>query len=198
MLMPDRQKTWSELTPTAAQVLICDLQEEIVARSKTTPPKDLAQSADVLAQIAGLFGLPVTLSVVPEADKDPHLIAPLRELPSGGAQFLRASATQFSDPATCEHLASQGRRTLIVAGFSTEVVVLHAAFNALQQGYGVIVAVDACGGMSERTETAALTQIREFGGIVSSVVSVATALSLDFTTPQGKRVFQTLQTLRLA
>jgi hypothetical protein len=62
----------------------------------------------------------------------------------------------------------------------------------------VIVAVDACGGMSERTESAALAQIRDSGGIVSSVASITTALSPDFTKPQGQQMFQIVQTLRLA
>jgi hypothetical protein len=52
--------------------------------------------------------------------------------------------------------------------------------------------------MSDRTESAALMQIRDNGGTVSSVVSIATAFSPDFTKPQGQQMFQIVQTLRLA
>jgi nicotinamidase-related amidase len=55
-----------------------------------------------------------------------------------------------SDRPTREHLASLGRPTLIIAGFATEVVVLHAALDALREGNSVIVAVHTCGGMSDR------------------------------------------------
>jgi len=44
--------------------MICDLQEQLVARSKTIVPEALAKSAEVLCQIGQLFGLPLTLSVV--------------------------------------------------------------------------------------------------------------------------------------
>jgi hypothetical protein len=196
--MPEINETWSDLTPDTCQVLICDLQEEIVARSKTTPPDALSQSAEVLCRIAKLFNLPLTLSVVPEGERAPRLIGSLKQFAAGNNQFLRASASPFRDQDTPAHLASQGRKTLVIAGFATEVVVLHAALDALGRGYGVIVAVDACGGMSERTENAALAQIRDSGGVVTSVVSVATALSPDFTTPQGKQLFEVVQTLRLA
>jgi hypothetical protein len=196
--MPEIQETWAELTPDTCQVLLCDLQEEIVARSKTTPPDALSQSAEVLCRIAKLFRLPLTLSVVPEGERDPKLIGSLKPFAAGNNQFLRASASPFRDEATPAHLASQGRKTLIIAGFATEVVVLHAALDALGRGYAVIVAVDACGGMSDKTENAALAQIRDSGGIVASVVSVATALSPDFTTAQGKQMFEIVQTLRLA
>jgi isochorismate hydrolase len=196
--MPKMKETWSQLTPETSQVMICDLQDQIVARSKTTKPDAVSQSAQVLGQIAQLFKLPLTFSVVPENKNAPKLIASLQAFASEKNQFLRATASPFIDPATREHLASLRRPTLIIAGFATEVVVLHAALDALREGYGVIVAVDACGGMSDRTESAALAQIRDNGGTVSSVVSIATAIGPDFTKPQGQQMFQIVQTLRLA
>jgi Isochorismatase family len=196
--MPSIKETWAQLTPETSQVMICDLQEQIVARSKTTKPDAVSQSAQVLGQIAQLFKLPLTFSVVPENKNAPKLIASLQAFASEKNQFLRATASPFIDPATREHLASLRRPTLIIAGFATEVVVLHAALDALREGYGVIVAVDACGGMSDRTESAALAQIRDNGGTVSSVVSIATAIGPDFTKPQGQQMFQIVQTLRLA
>jgi nicotinamidase-related amidase len=147
--------------------------------------------------MAQLFKLPLTLSVVPENKTAPRLIASLHAFALEKNQFLRATASPFIDPVTREHLASLRRLTLIIAGFATEVVVLHAALDALRQGYGVIVAADACGGMSDRTESAALAHIRDNGGFVSSVVSIATALSPDLTKPQGQQMFQIVQTLRL-
>jgi nicotinamidase-related amidase len=96
--------------------------------------------------------------VIPEGLRDPKLIGSLKQCAAGNNQFLRASSSPFRDEATPAHLASQGRKTLIIAGFATEVVVLHAALDALGRDYGVVVVVDACGGMSERTENAALAQ----------------------------------------
>ena len=196
--MPSPRETWSKLSPATSQVLICDLQKEIVARSKTNPPDALAQSVEVLCKIAKLLEVPITLSVVPENEDKPKLIPELQEFVTPANEFLRATASPFLEKATREHLASLARPTLILAGFATEVVVLHAAVQALQEGYGVIVAVDACGGSSERTESAAFEQIREAGGVVSSVVSIATAWSPDFATTQGKQMFEIVQTLRLA
>jgi hypothetical protein len=196
--MPNVSETWSKLSSTNSQVVVCDLQEQIVARSKTTNPSALSQSAEVLCKIAHLFELPITLSVVPENDEKPKLIPPLETFVSKTNEFQRATASPFIDKAMRDHLASLKRPTLILCGFATEVVVLHAALHALDEGYGVIVVADACGGMSERTESAALTQIRDSGGIISSVVSVATALSPDFTQPQGQKMFEIVQTLRLA
>jgi isochorismate hydrolase len=195
--MHSAKETWLNLSPANSQVLICDLQEQIVARSKTTRPEALSQSAEVLCKIAELFKIPITLSVVPENNEKPKLISQLVSFASPKNEFLRATASPFVETSTRDHLGSLDRPTLILAGFATEVVVLHAALHALHMGYGVIVAVDACGGMSERTESAALAQIRDASGVISSVVSIATAYSPDFTKPDGQKMFEIVQTLRL-
>jgi len=147
--------------------------------------------------IARLFSLPTTLSVVPEGDKAPELIFELR-----GSAFaqekLRASASPLFDEATKDLLAQSRRKVLIVGGIATEAVVLHAAIDARAQGYEVLVPVDVCGGMSERTEQAALRQITAAGAITTSVVSIATKLAPDFTTDRGKELFKIVQRLRLA
>ena len=192
------QEIWASLTADQTQVLICDLQQQIVARSKTTKPDALAQSAGVLCQLAELFQLPVTLSVVPEGEKAPELIPELQEHAATAKQFPRASASPFLDRETSSALAANGRKTLLLAGFATEVVVLQAALHALAEGYRVLVMVDACGGMSEATEGAAMDHMRAAGALPSSVVSVGTTLSPDFTTKQGHQMFEIVQTLRLA
>jgi hypothetical protein len=61
-----------------------------------------------------------------------------------------------------------------------------------------LVQIDACGGMSERSETRAIERIRAAGALVASVVSIATVLSSEFTTPKDKQLFQIVQQLKLA
>jgi Isochorismatase family len=188
---------WDQLSTDSAQLLLCDLQPEIVARSKTIDRDVLSKSAGVMLEIAKLFSLPTTLSVVPEGDKAPELISELRG--SGFAQEkLRASASPFLDEATKNLVAQSGRQVLIIGGFATEAVVLHAVLDARAQGYDVLVPVDVCGGMSERTEQAALSQIMAAGAITTSVVSIATKLAPDFTTDRGKDLFNVVQRLRLS
>lgn len=186
----------SEIKSSDVQILFADLQKQIVARSKTTAPDTLSQSAAVLAQLAKLFQLPVILSVVPEAEQAPELLPELAEQTRNEPQFFRISASPFLDGATREALASSGRKTLIIAGFATEAVVLHAVIGAINAGYHEYVPVDACGGMSERTEAAAFRQIEAVGGVTTSTVTLATALAPDYSTEMGKAMLTILQPLR--
>jgi hypothetical protein len=194
--MSKETSVWDQLSTDSAQLLLCDLQPEIVARSKTIDRDVLSKSAGVMLEIAKLFSLPTTLSVVPEGDKAPELISELRG--SGFAQEkLRATASPFLDEVTKNLLAQSRRKVLIIGGFATEAVVLHAVLDARAQGYDVLVPVDVCGGISERTEQAALRQIIAAGAITTSVVSLATKLAPDFTTDLGKDLFNIVQRLRL-
>ena len=194
--MHNGASAWDQLSAHSTQLLLCDLQPAIVARSKTIDPGVLNKSAGVLLEVAKLFSLPTTLSVVPEGDKAPELIPELRD--SGFTQEkLRATASPFLDGATKNSLAQSRRKVLIIGGVATEAVVLHAVLDARAEGYEVLVPVDACGGMSERTEQAALRQIEAAGAITTSVVSIATKLAPDFTTDLGKNLFNIVQRLRL-
>src|SRR5271157_3154045 len=170
------------LDPNTVQVLFADLQPQIVARSETNAPDALARSAAVLAQVARLLHLPMHLSVVPE----------------GVAQYPRLSASPFLDEATRAAIVATGRQHLVIAGFATEAVVMHGVRDAIAAGYQVYVPVDACGGMSSRTEEAAFRQIEAAGGVTTSVVTLVTALAPDFSTDLGKKAFGLLQSLRLA
>jgi nicotinamidase-related amidase len=186
------------LDPNTVQVLFADLQPQIVARSKTNAPDALARSAAVLAQVARLLHLPMHLSVVPEGGQRPELIPELAWETEGVAQYQRLSASPFLDEATRAAIAATGRQHLVIAGFATEAVVLHGVLDAIAAGYQVYVPVDACGGMSSRTEDAAFRQIEAAGGVTTSVVTLVTALAPDFSTDLGKKAFGILQSLRLA
>ncbi len=179
------------------QVLLCDLQKQIVARSKTIDPKSLEKSAGVLAEIANLLSLPLIFSVVPEQEKAPELIPELARHAGSATQILRTAVSPFFDTPSRDAIEKSGRKTLIIGGFATEAVVLQAVLGAAERGYRVLVAVDACGGMSDRTEEAAFRQIEAAGAVTTSVVSIATTLTPDFATDEGKKMFAIIQQLRL-
>jgi len=186
------------LDPNTVQVLFADLQPQIVARSKTNTPDALARSAAVLARVARLLHLPVHLSVVPEGGQPAQCIPELSREAEVVAQLPRISFSPFFDEATRDAIAATGRQHLVIAGFATEVVVLHAVRDALAAGYRVYVPVDACGGMSSRTEDAAFRQIEAAGGVTTSVVTLVTAMVPDVSTDLGRKALEFLQSLRLA
>ena len=147
--------------------------------------------------MTSLFGLPITLSVVPEEEKVPQLLPELEKSAGAAPRLLRASASPFSDTASRGALAANRRQTLIIAGFATEVVVLSLRSTRCEQGTKSSWPSTPAGDVG--TDGSRGDRTAQGGGaLVTSVVSIATALSPDFTTEKGKQMFQIVQQLRPA
>lgn len=97
---------------------------------------------------------------------------------------------QWRSPKDIEAFRSKpeiGKKTLLIAGVATEIIVQHSALSGAAHGYHVEVVVDACGGLSPRTEDAALRRLTQAGVVTTSVASIAGQLAGDFTQPKGGR-----------
>jgi nicotinamidase-related amidase len=180
--------------PTAATsaILFLDLQDEIVKNSKTRDAKLVIAHAGVLARLAALHEIPAFLSSVPPGGPFASGITePLKATPRP-----RLQTTAFADAELVSLLAQSGRRTLILAGVASEIVVQRTALDALAAGYEVLVAVDACGGVDPRTEHAAFERIQSHGGELTSVTTFGAEIAGDFSTELGGKtlglVYETL------
>jgi hypothetical protein len=167
---------------TTAAVLFLDLQDEIVTNSRTNPLAALRTRAAALAKLAALHHLPAFASAVPPGGAYlSDVLGPL----AGLEPRPRVQTTAFADTGLTAALAATGRRVLVLAGVASEIVVQRTALDALAAGYTVHVAVDACGGVSARTEDAAWRRITQAGGVTTSVTTFAAELAGDFTTELG-------------
>jgi hypothetical protein len=171
-------------TRTDTAVLFLDLQAEIVPNSRTVPLDRLKRSAGALAKLATLHTLPTFLSVVPGAGA---FLAEVTGPLGGPEERPRSQTTAFADAGLVEALAASGRKTLILSGVASEIVVQRTALDALEAGYAVGVAVDACGGVDPRTEDAAWRRITAAGGFTTSVTTLIAELAGDFTTALGQQ-----------
>lgn len=172
------------LDPKKTMILFADLQDGIVELATTNDLKRLRRSVAALAKLARLFDIPVVVTTAPSeggARILSEIPAALGELP----QSVRNTTDAFTHAPTREAIGRTGRKTLLIAGVATEIIVQHSALSGVAQGYDVQIVIDACGGLSARTEDAALRRLAQAGAIITSVPSVAGQLAGDFTKPQG-------------
>jgi nicotinamidase-related amidase len=175
-------------------VAFVDLQAGIVNLGITNTPARLRTAVSALADLAAAFSLPVVISCVPTTSA---AVAPLlpeiaQRLPDA-KPLVRSTANAMDDEPFCAALAAFGRKTLIVAGVATEVAVRLMALSAARQGFRAIVAVDACGGLNERTESAALMHLAGAGIELSAVATIAAQLAGDFNSELGRAAMLALQ-----
>jgi nicotinamidase-related amidase len=174
-------KQTSSINPQDTLILFADLQSGIVELTKTNPLDRLKTGVRALAKLARLFGLPAVVSGIRGEDGTPANVIP--EIAEGlGAvpTHHRTTCDSFLNEEIISAIEGTGRKTLLISGVATELAVQLPALAAADRGYKVYVVLDACGGMSERTEHAALLRIAKAGGTTVSVMTLAGELAGDF------------------
>lgn len=184
------------IDPATVTVLFADLQKGIVDTSETETRRRVIKAAAAMAKIADALGCPKFVTMVQAGPDAPELAGDLREPLADAPVFVRRSPHAFGHEPTSDAVKATGRNTVAICGVASEIVVLHAALGAIELGYTVYVLVDACEGLSERTEAAAFRQIERAGGVTTSVASFATSLVRDFTTPEGGAVIGAIMAMR--
>ena len=174
-------------TSDQVAVLFLDFQDAIVAGVKTVGRHKLRKTAGALARLCALHELPALLSAVPAGGSFlKGVLEPLDEPTVHSRTFTSA----FADGAFVEALSATGRRSLVIAGVASEIVVLRTALDARDAGFDVQIVIDACGGLSDRTEAAAWNRATAHGVVMSSVVTLAAELAGDFTTERGAKTLE--------
>lgn len=177
-------------------VLFADLQKGIVENSQTNPERHIAHAAKALATIAKVLDIPVLVLGVDTGHGQPKMLSEITDTLPHAPVHVRRTARAMHEEATRTAIAASGRNTLWLVGVASEIVVHHAALDALADGYRVQVLTDATGGMSERGEDASFRTIERAGGEIVSLASVATAVAGDFTTDRGKAVLAAIVGMR--
>ena len=185
---------YTPLDPDQTMVLFADLQAGIIEFAATIELARLRRGVAAVAKLAALFDMPAIVTTGPAeggARVTPEIAAALGNLP----EHVRTTTDAFTHGPTREAIEATGRKVLLVSGVATEIVVQHSALSALARGFQVQVVADVCGGISPRTEDAALRRLTQAGVVITSVPSVAGQLAGNFTQPKGSQAMGLLYEL---
>jgi isochorismate hydrolase len=171
-----------------AVILFADLQAGIVELTATNPLGRLKKGVGALAKLAKLLQIPAVVTGIrgengADAKIIPEIAEGLGELPT----LHRMTCDSFLNTEIVSAIKATGRKTLLISGVATELAVQLAALGAADAGYKAYVVIDACGGMSERTEQAALLRISKAGATTVSVMTLAGELAGDLREPRAQQ-----------
>jgi nicotinamidase-related amidase len=174
-------------------VLFADLQAGIVERATTIDRAALGRGVSAAAQLAKIFDLPVIVTTVPGEGGGPAQLVPEIEAVLGPVQPLVRTGTDSLDNAAIRSaVEATGRKTIIICGVATEVAVQRPSLSGVRAGYTVQVVLDACGGISARSEQAALIRLAQAGVVLTSVASLGGELAADFSQPKAQAALAVL------
>src|SRR5450755_146291 len=181
-------KSKSRINPQDSVILFADLQAGIVELTQTNPLARLKTGVRALARLAKLFDIPAVVSGIRGEDGSPAGV--LSEIAEGLGSIPthhRTTCDSFLNEEIVSAIKTTGRKTLLLSGVATELAVQLPALTASDLGYNVYVVMDACGGMSERTEQAAVLRMAKAGATTVSVMTLAGELAGDLREPKAQQ-----------
>jgi hypothetical protein len=171
-----------------AVILFADLQLGIAELSMTMPMDRLKKGVLALAKLAKLFAIPAIVSGIAGEDGSPaKVIAEIGQGLGDLPTHHRTTCDSLLNREIRAGIESAGKRTLLISGVATELAVQLPALTASDLGYRVFVVIDACGGISERTEQAALTRMAHAGVSPVSIMTLAGEFAGELTTPRAQQ-----------
>jgi hypothetical protein len=177
-------------------LLFADLQAGVVELTRTNPLDVLKKGVLCLAKLGKLFDMPAIVTGVRGEGGSPAVMIPEIAEGFGTLETIhRMTCDSFLNKEIVAAVEATGRKTILIAGVATELVVQLAALAASDRGYRAYVVLDACGGVSERTEQAALLRMVKAGVTTTSVMTLAGELAGDFSDPKAQQAIEIVYTM---
>lgn len=176
-----------------AILLIADLQAGIADLPLTVAEEQLKRNVGALMKLATIFDIPLIITAVPGGDgRVSALMVEVEDGRCGAPVMVRTTPNSFNDAEIRAAIENSGRKTLLVSGVATEVAVQLPSLTAAAEGFEVHVLVDACGGISPRTEAASHARLSQAGVKLSSLPTLVGELAGDFSQPKGQQAIGVL------
>jgi hypothetical protein len=122
-------------------VLFGDLQPGTIARETTVDQARLTKFAGALAQLAKIYGLPAVITTTNPSPTIPEITSVFPDV----QPIQRTIPAAFRNPPLVDAIRDTHRKTILICGVATEVVVQLAALGAVEAGYRAEVVTDVCG-----------------------------------------------------
>lgn len=177
-------KSHKKLQPNDSILVVIDIQDKLLP--KISRAGELVRNAGFLLDTAALLEVPVKATEQYPKGLGPTTAEIARRLPTplpAKTAFSCCGAGTF-----LEELGMLQRPNVILVGIETHVCVAQTAFDLLEAGLHVYLAVDAVASRGAIDHDAALRRLEKCGAIPTTVEAVAFEWLGDASHPQFKAV----------
>lgn len=168
-------------------LLVIDIQERLAAAMKADIMETAVKNTAILIETAKLFGMPVIVSEQYRKGLGATLPA-LAERLAGAVFSEKLHFDCMKDESLRGHIASCGKKTVIVAGIETHVCVFQTALSLLAGGYRVAVASDAVASRRTHDREHALRSLERAGAAVYPTETISFMLLEKAGTEEFKKL----------
>lgn len=174
------------VTPENATLILIDYNTDLMLGSHSMDQRLLRNNAVALTKFGAAFSLPTIYTGDDEnTPLGPYMPEVKAALPADAVSIHRSTVDSMRDPQFRAALEATGRRTLIMAGITTDMCLAQAAVSAAEAGYDVHVVVDASATWDVQVEQAAVLRMTQAGVHPRTWVELAAELAGGYVGPYG-------------
>ena len=180
------------ISKSNSAILLIDHQDMTVGWIQSQPKDLVVANVRMLARIGSELGVPLLVTSTMEQQIGTNIKDVQETAPAAYAARVKRGGTLncFLDPAFKSAVAKLGRKSLILAGLTTDICLFHTSVGALKEGYEVSIVADACGSMSALADSVTFDRMRGLGMTVTAGNQVLTELFTDFGTAEGQKAMK--------
>ena len=175
-----------------AAIVLIDHQDGTVRWIYSQPKTQVVANVRLLARLGSELNIPLLVTSTMEEQVGPNIEDLKETAPKAYDARIKRGGTlnTFLDPSFRQAVKGLGRKTLIIAGLTTDICLFHSVVGALKEGYDVQVVADACGSMTPMTDANTFDRLRGLGVTVTGGNQVLSELFPDFGTPEGVKAMK--------
>ena len=184
-----------QFTPENCALVLIDHQVGTLQFVHTMSPETSLQNATMLAKAAKAYGMPVVLTTSQEDHPQGPTAPALQEaLPEAYKNRVKRTGivNAWADPNFSAAVRATGRKKLIMAAVTTDICLIFPAISAVQEGFEVLVVLDASGSSFDVQEELARRRMATAGVMLTTTNTAIAELVQDWSTPQGSQLIQLL------
>ena len=168
------------LTPENCVLVLIDYQPQMMFAVENIDGQTLINNAVALAKTAKLFGVPIIPTTVSSETFSGPMFEQLQEVFPDIEPIDRTSMNSWEDKRVVNAIEGTGRKKLLLGGLWTEVCVVFPAISALEDGYEVYVAADACGDITDLAHDMAMERMIQAGAVPMNAMQFLYELQRDW------------------
>lgn len=182
-------------TAQDAALLLIDHQIGTMQLIKNISLETVKRNAIALAKTAKILNIPVILTSSQEENLQGPLIPELATLlPDAFASRIKRAGivNAWADTNFKAAVEATGRKSLIMAGVTTDVCLVYPSINAVQEGYRVQAVMDASGSPYDLSEDMSRRRMEREGVVLTATNTLMAELAQDWSSAEGSQLLQIL------
>lgn len=182
-----------EITPQNTAIVLIDHQVGTMGWVRSIEQKEMEKNAAALAKVAIALDMPLVLTSSMEEYAQGPLMLQLKEIaPDNYENRIKRGGIVncWNDKNFSDAVRATGKKTLIMAGVTTDVCLAPPAISVKDEGFDIITIADASGSPSKMADDMAIRRMENNGVTVTTTNAIIAELAKDWTSDDGSKLIQ--------